>query len=91
MVPTPLISTAPASHGTLDRDTLIRAYRLTQNLRAAWTTAKCLLKRQSKIFFQVSGAGHEAYTSGGGHGVEAGQRLGRARITATGHWRSRWG
>ncbi|MBV9082770.1 MAG: dehydrogenase, partial [Acidobacteriaceae bacterium] len=43
----------------LDRDALLRAFRL-MYLSRCLDDREILLKRQSKIFFQVSGAGHEA-------------------------------
>ncbi len=47
------------SRGGLDRETLLRFYR---TMFAARRTddQEILLKRQNKIFFQISGAGHEA-------------------------------
>jgi 2-oxoisovalerate dehydrogenase E1 component len=51
--------TQPKSRGGLDRETLLRFYR---TMFAARRTddQEILLKRQNKIFFQISGAGHEA-------------------------------
>lgn len=43
----------------LDRDTLIRAFRI-MYLARCLDDREVLLKRQNKIFFQISGAGHEA-------------------------------
>ncbi|MBV8811402.1 MAG: dehydrogenase, partial [Acidobacteriaceae bacterium] len=43
----------------LDRETLIRAFRL-MYLSRSLDDREVLLKRQNKIFFQISGAGHEA-------------------------------
>jgi len=45
-------------HG-LDRDALIRIYR-TMFLARRLDDREIQLKRQNKIFFQISGAGHEA-------------------------------
>ena len=43
----------------LDRDQLIRAFRLMHTSRRI-DDREILLKRQNRIYFQVSGAGHEA-------------------------------
>src|SRR5450631_3709206 len=59
MVPTPLTTTMPIPHGALDREALIRAFRL-MYLSRCLDDREVMLKRQSKIFFQVSCAGHEA-------------------------------
>ena len=53
------MTTSPISHGALDRETLIRAFRL-MYLSRCLDDREVMLKRQSKIFFQISCAGHEA-------------------------------
>src|ERR1700682_826854 len=52
---------APKMHG-LDRDTLIRIYR-TMYLARKLEDREIQLKRQNKIFFQISSAGHEGVTA----------------------------
>ncbi len=52
-------STLAAHPAGLDRDHLIRAFRLMYTSRRI-DDREILLKRQNRIFFQVSGAGHEA-------------------------------
>src|ERR1700686_1099321 len=52
---------SPKMHG-LDRDTLIRLYR-TMYLSRKLDDREIQLKRQNKIYFQISSAGHEAVTA----------------------------
>ena len=67
MVTTPASTdaqSAPRFEG-LDPDTLVRAFRLMHTARRL-DDREITLKRQNRIFFQISGAGHEAIQVAGG-------------------------
>ena len=55
----------------LSREQLVEFYRL-MYLSRRTDDREIVLKRQQKIFFQVSCAGHEASAGGGGDGDAAG-------------------
>ena len=55
----------------LDRDTLLRVFRLMYTARTL-DDREILLKRQNKIFFQISGAGHEAVQVAAGMNLRPG-------------------
>ncbi len=57
--------------GGLEPDDLIRAFRVMQ-LSRRLDDREILLKRQNRIFFQISGAGHEAITAAAGMALRAG-------------------
>ena len=60
-----------AEHGCLTRDELLRAYR-TMLLSRRMDDKEIQLKNQSLIFFQISGAGHEAVLVAAGMALQAG-------------------
>jgi len=66
-------STAELSAKTrlLDRERLVQAFR-TMYLSRALDDREILLKRQNKIYFQVSAAGHEAVQTAAGMALRAG-------------------
>src|SRR5436305_10360253 len=55
----------------LDRDALIRAFRI-MYLARSLDDREVTLKRQNRIFFQISGAGHEAVGTAAGMVLRAG-------------------
>jgi 2-oxoisovalerate dehydrogenase E1 component len=59
------VATVPARLDGLDPETLIRAFRVMHTSRRL-DDREILLKRQSRIFFQISGAGHEAVSAAAG-------------------------
>ena len=71
-------------HG-LDRDALIRIYR-TMFLSRKLDDREIQLKRQNKIFFQISGAGHEAVQAAAGQAAASPATTGFSPITATARW-----
>ena len=55
----------PTSSNGLDRDSVIRAFRVMHTARRL-DDREVMLKRQNRIYFQISGAGHEAVQAAAG-------------------------
>ncbi|HLH39339.1 MAG TPA: dehydrogenase E1 component subunit alpha/beta [Bryobacteraceae bacterium] len=64
-------TTSSVQPTSLGREELIRAFRI-MYLSRRLDDREILLKRQNKIFFQISGAGHEAITCAAGLAMRAG-------------------
>ncbi len=68
---TDALSAEPALRSSkLDREALERAFRTIQTSRRL-DDREILLKRQNRIFFQISGAGHEAVSAAAGMALRA--------------------
>ncbi len=65
-------SNAVDRSGGIDSESLIRAFRL-MHLSRRLDDREILLKRQNRIFFQISGAGHEAIGAAAGMALRSGR------------------
>ncbi len=68
----PLEANLQGRFGGLDPDSLIRAFRVMHASRRL-DDREILLKRQNRIFFQISGAGHEAVSAAAGMALRPGR------------------
>ena len=80
---TEAVTVDPALTSGLDREQLIRAFRL-MYLSRRLDDREIPLKRQNRIYFQVSGAGHEAIQIAAGM-ASAPATTGSIPITVTAH------
>ena len=73
-IPTAEQATSVNRFEGLDAEQLIRAFRL-MHLSRRLDDREIALKRQNRIYFQISGAGHEAIQVAAGMALRAGRRL----------------
>jgi TPP-dependent pyruvate/acetoin dehydrogenase alpha subunit len=78
------------SYEGLTREQLIELYRIMYTSRRI-DDREIMLKRQQKIFFQMSGAGHEAIGAAAGMALKPKPTTGSILITATAPFASRLG
>jgi 2-oxoisovalerate dehydrogenase E1 component len=68
----PVTAGLAVRYGGLEPEALLRAFRIMHTSRRL-DDREILLKRQNRIFFQISGAGHEAISAAAGLALRAGQ------------------
>jgi len=68
----PVTADLAVRYGGLEPEALIRAFRVMHTSRRL-DDREILLKRQNRIFFQISGAGHEAVSAAAGTALRAGK------------------
>ena len=68
----PVTADLAVRYGGLEPEALIRAFRVMHTSRRL-DDREILLKRQNRIFFQISGAGHEAISAAAGTALRAGK------------------
>ena len=76
------VTALPTRWNRLDREDLIRAFRVMHTARRL-DDREILLKRQNRIFFQISRRRARSHAGGGRHDSAAGPRLVLSRTTAT--------
>jgi 2-oxoisovalerate dehydrogenase E1 component len=70
-LPAQVAADVSARYGGVEPEVLVRAFRIMHTSRRL-DDREILLKRQNRIFFQISGAGHEAISAAAGMALRAG-------------------